>query len=155
MTKQTKWVCSQRRLSLAWASTQSDQSLRCPHEESLGPYHPLSAQRRIWSDWADAQADLSVGWAHMPFCWFCHVAAHFPVNTVKGIPESRDSKDPRLTLESKPPSALGSYMTQSDQSTTVHPRAPFWFPTTSKLQSQTREWRKNVLWFWHFQNSKN
>ena len=27
----------QRRVRSAWASTQSDQSLRCPHEESLGP----------------------------------------------------------------------------------------------------------------------
>ena len=25
---------------------------------------------------ADAQADLSLRWAHMPFCWFCHEAAH-------------------------------------------------------------------------------
>ena len=32
-------------------------------------------QRRLWSDWADAQADLSLRWAHMPFCWFCHEAA--------------------------------------------------------------------------------
>ena len=23
-----------------------------------------------------AQADLSFRWAHMPFCWFCHDAAH-------------------------------------------------------------------------------
>ena len=23
----------------------------------------------------DAQADLSLRWAHMPFCWFCHEAA--------------------------------------------------------------------------------
>ena len=28
----------------------------------------LSAQRRLWSDWADAQADLSLPWAHMSFC---------------------------------------------------------------------------------------
>ena len=26
--------------------------------------YPLSAQRRLWSDWADAQADLSLCWAH-------------------------------------------------------------------------------------------
>ena len=32
-----KWVCAQWRLRSAWASAQSDQSLRCPHEESLGP----------------------------------------------------------------------------------------------------------------------
>ena len=38
--------------------------------------YPLSAQRRLWSDWADAQADLSLRWAHMPFCWFCHEAAY-------------------------------------------------------------------------------
>ena len=36
MTKQTKWLCAQRRLRSAWVSAQSDQSLRCPHEESLG-----------------------------------------------------------------------------------------------------------------------
>ena len=29
--------------------------------------YPLSAQRRLWSDWADAQS----------FCWICHEAAHF------------------------------------------------------------------------------
>ena len=39
--------------------------------------YPLSAQRRLWSDWADAQADLSLRWAHVPFCWFCHEVAHF------------------------------------------------------------------------------
>ena len=37
--------------------------------------YPLSAQRRLWSDWADAQADLSFCWAHMPLCWFCHEVA--------------------------------------------------------------------------------
>ena len=37
MTKPTKWECAQRRLRSAWASAQSDQSLRCPHEETLGP----------------------------------------------------------------------------------------------------------------------
>ena len=38
--------------------------------------YPLNAQRRLWSDWTDAQADLSIRWAHMPFCWFCREAAH-------------------------------------------------------------------------------
>ena len=37
MSKPTMWLCAQRRLRSAWASAQSDQSLRCPHEESLGP----------------------------------------------------------------------------------------------------------------------
>ena len=29
VTKPTKWLCAQRRLRSAWASAQSDQSLRC------------------------------------------------------------------------------------------------------------------------------
>ena len=33
--------------------------------------------RGLWSDWADAQADLSLQWVRMPLCWFCHEAAHF------------------------------------------------------------------------------
>ena len=41
--------------------------------------YPLSAQRRLWSDWADAPADLSLRWVHMPFCWFCHDAAHIEI----------------------------------------------------------------------------
>ena len=32
--------------------------------------YPLSAQRRLWSDWADAQADLSLRWAHSHFGGF-------------------------------------------------------------------------------------
>ena len=31
---------------------------------------PLSAQRGVWSDWADAQADLSLRWAHSHFVGF-------------------------------------------------------------------------------------
>ena len=34
---QQNGMCAQRRLRSAWASAQSDQSFRCPHEESLGP----------------------------------------------------------------------------------------------------------------------
>ena len=32
--------------------------------------YPLSAQRRLWSDWADAQADRSLQWAHSHFVDF-------------------------------------------------------------------------------------
>ena len=34
MTEPTKWVCAERKLRSTWASAQSNQSLRCPHEES-------------------------------------------------------------------------------------------------------------------------
>ena len=32
--------------------------------------YPLRAQRRLWSDWADAQADLSLRWAHTQLAGF-------------------------------------------------------------------------------------
>ena len=32
--------------------------------------YPLSAQRRLWSVWVDAQADLSLLWAHSHFVGF-------------------------------------------------------------------------------------
>ena len=35
----------------------------------------LSAHQRLCSDWADANTDLSLRWAHMPFRWFFHEAA--------------------------------------------------------------------------------
>ena len=31
--------------------------------------YPLSTQQSLWSDWADAQADLSLRWAHMVLSW--------------------------------------------------------------------------------------
>ena len=35
----------------------------------------LHADSELRSDWVDAQADLSLCWAHISFCWFCHEAA--------------------------------------------------------------------------------
>ena len=34
--------------------------------------YPFSAQRRLGSDWVDAQANLILRWVHRSFCWFCH-----------------------------------------------------------------------------------
>ena len=66
MTKPTKWLCSQRRLRSACASSKDPSFLHADSED--------------WSDWADAHADLSLCWVHMPFCWFCHEVAHFPLS---------------------------------------------------------------------------
>ena len=43
----------------------------------------LSAQWKLWSVWADAQADLSLRWAHMSFCWFCHEVAQLVNKTME------------------------------------------------------------------------
>ena len=44
-------------------------------KDSQGPGVSSCGQRRLRSDWAEAQADPSLGWAHRSFCWFCHEAA--------------------------------------------------------------------------------
>ena len=49
---------------------------------SSGPKLSSCGQRRLRSDWADVQADRSLHWAHMPFCWFCHEVAHMVFETV-------------------------------------------------------------------------
>ena len=59
-------MCAQRRLRSAWASAQSDQSLRC----TLNGLLRILAFF-IWT------ADLSLHWANIPFCWFCHALPHF------------------------------------------------------------------------------
>ena len=50
--------------------------------------YPLSAQQRLWSDWVNAQADLSLRWAHRSFCWFCHAAAQILVHSFEICLES-------------------------------------------------------------------
>ena len=83
MTKPTMWVCSQRRLRSAWASAQSDQSLRCPRDETLGPYLPIesTAKTLIRLGGCPSWSESSLG-AHS-FCWFCHVAAHLKLHCFK------------------------------------------------------------------------
>ena len=69
-------MCAQQRLRSAWASAQSNKSLRLCSVGSSGPKLSSCGQRRLCSDWADAQAELSLRWAHKPVCWFCHEVAH-------------------------------------------------------------------------------
>ena len=67
-------ICAQRRLRSAWATAQSDQGLLSSWR-SLRPLAILRVHSEDWLDWADAQADPSLRWAHRPYCWFCHAAA--------------------------------------------------------------------------------
>ena len=72
MIKPTKWRCAQRRLRSAWASAQSDQSLRFPHEESLDPYLPIerTAKTLIRLGGCPGWSESSLG--AQSFWWFCH-----------------------------------------------------------------------------------
>ena len=75
MTKPTKWLCVQRRLRSAWASAQSDQSLLCPHEETLGLQLPIecTAKTLIRLGGCPGWSESSLG--AQSFCCFCHVVA--------------------------------------------------------------------------------
>ena len=78
-------------IAVIWAASWQNQQCGCaPSEDWDQPGHqpslirvfavrmkkvwvlsyPLSAQRRLWSDWVDAQADLSLRWAHTHFVGF-------------------------------------------------------------------------------------
>ena len=92
MTKPTKWLWPREDWS-AWASTQSDQCLRCPHEESLGPYLPAeqTAKTLIRLGGCPGWSESSLG--AQPLCWFCHewlicfstgVNTNFPTCAVNG-----------------------------------------------------------------------
>ena len=65
MIKPTKWVCAQRRLRSAWASESSLSAWR-----KLGSLATYSVHSEDWLDWVDAQAHLSLRWAHTHFVGF-------------------------------------------------------------------------------------
>ena len=72
---QQNGMCAQRRPKSAWASTQSDQSLRCVHEESFGPYLPI--KHTVKTDQTGQMPRLIWGFAGRTchFVGFCHEAA--------------------------------------------------------------------------------
>ena len=70
MTKPTKWLQAQRRLRSAWASPSLIRVFAVRMKKPWVRSYPLSTQRRLWSDWADAQADLSLRWVHTDFVGF-------------------------------------------------------------------------------------
>ena len=77
MTKPTKW-------SVRPVKTQISLGVRPVWSASS-----LSAWKKHgkdWLDWVDAQADLSLCWAHMPDCWFCCDAALLCLLNVKQSP---------------------------------------------------------------------
>ena len=72
MIQPTKWVCAQISLGIRLVWSVFAVCMKKPWVLS----YPLRAQRRLWSDWADAQADLSLRWVHTHFVRFFHVVAH-------------------------------------------------------------------------------
>ena len=87
MTKPTKWhVCPANTqislgICLVWSESFFTRTVKTHPPSLIRVFavrvkkacvlsYPLSAQRRLWSDWTDAQADLSFRWAHTHFVGF-------------------------------------------------------------------------------------
>ena len=76
MTKPTKWHVHPARTQISLGIHPVWSVFAVRMKKALVLSYPLSAQRRLWSDWEDAQADLRLCWVHVSVCWFCHEAAH-------------------------------------------------------------------------------
>ena len=76
-TKPTKWpVCPMKtKISLGIHPVWSESSMSAGIK--LGSLATHWAHSEDWSDWVEAQADLSLHWVHRSCCWFCHAATHF------------------------------------------------------------------------------
>ena len=74
--KPTKWLVrpANTKINLGIRPIWSESSLSTWRKPWVLSY-PLSAQRRLRSDWAGVQADLSLRWTLMSFCWFCCATA--------------------------------------------------------------------------------
>ena len=60
---------------ITWASTQSDQSLRCPREDGLGHWLPVERTAKTDQTWRMPRLIWFFA-GRTSFCWFCHEATH-------------------------------------------------------------------------------
>ena len=67
---QQNGMCTLRRLRSAWAFRPVWSEFAVRMKKAWVLSYPLSAQQILWSDWADAQADQSLRWAHSHFVGF-------------------------------------------------------------------------------------
>ena len=70
MTKPTKWLHPSEDSDQPGHSPRLIRVFAASMKKAWVLSYLLSAQRRLWSGWADAQADLSLRWAHSHFVDF-------------------------------------------------------------------------------------
>ena len=122
MTKPTKWHVrpAKTQISLGLCPVWSASSLFMWRKLGSLISYPLSAQRRLWSDWVDAQADLSFRWVHMPFCWFCHEVAQIATDSDNYTPNYIESKIFHYKLNTSRTSNLFNFILQHESEFTAH-----------------------------------
>ena len=99
VTKPTKWHVrpAKTHISLGICPVWSESSL-CAQWVAKNPRF-LHADSEDWSDWADAQADLSLRWAHTHFVGFV-------MWRLIWVPESQAAANPRYKQEEKQASKI-------------------------------------------------
>ena len=70
MTKRTKWHVRPAKTRISWGIRPVWSQSSLPAWRNLGSLATHWAHSEDWSDWADAQADLSLRWAHNHFVGF-------------------------------------------------------------------------------------
>ena len=121
---------------------------------SYGPNLSSCGQRRLWSNWADAQTDLSLRWAHIPYCWFCHDVAHLIcfsgdsiISTMKIEP--RNDKTNKVTvlpaqtqirLPGHPPSLIRVLAVRMKKAWVVSS------PLSAQRRSDQTAWMPRLIW---------
>ena len=70
MTKPTKWHVRPAKTPISLGIRPVWSVIAVRMKKSWVLSYPLSTQRRLWSDWVDAQADLSLCWALSHFVGF-------------------------------------------------------------------------------------
>ena len=159
---------------IIWAATWLNWQSSCaPSQDSDQPGHPpsvirvfavhmkkawvlsyqLSAQWRLWSDWADAQADLSLCWAHTLFFWFCHVVAQIFSFRIFWFPNCVV-----LSVRCRPHSSHTTKFTRVWDSYTLYSKARLYIPQLWKLMTLAHDkfcdsWQD--LWQFLWQATKN
>ena len=119
MINQQNCMCAQRILRSACKGNHpvsSESSLST--ERNLGSLvssYPLDAQRRLWSDWADAQTDLSLGWARSHFVGFVMKRPIYQTPQQRWLPISVTS---RITTGTEGMQLLGSLLIYRCSTTT-------------------------------------
>ena len=108
-------------MPVSWAATWENKQSECASSEDSDPpslirvfavrmkkpsvlSYPLSAQRRLWSNWANAQADLTLRWAHSHFlvlscCGSFRLGTYLEMSSINRIAFNNACRWCELTLK--------------------------------------------------------
>ena len=101
MTKRTKWLVRPAKTHI---------SLGTRPWLIMGSLATNLAHSEDWSDWVDAQTDLSLHWAHRSLCWFCHAATQVQFTNLRSKYQGKCECDIDLKLyELQHKNQIGSY----------------------------------------------